>query len=118
MTRVAARGRTRTRNQFRRAPCPGQGFADSSLEVRVLPVSNTATLAAPEAFPASTMYVDAAVGPVVETPCHVTVISEGIDELPCPVTDAAALAGAGGAPVHVVPCADAVVLPSGKQIDT
>ena len=64
------------------------------------------------------MYVDAAVGPVVGTPCHVTVISEGIDELPCPVTDAAALAGAGDAPVHVVPCANAVVLPSGKQIDT
>jgi hypothetical protein len=72
--------------------------------------------AASEAFPASTMYVDAAVGPVVGTSCHVTVISDGIDELPCPVTDAAALAGAGGAPVHVVPCANARVVPSGKQI--
>jgi hypothetical protein len=87
------------------------------LEVRVLLVSNTAMFAVSEALPASTMYVDAAVGPVVGTPCQVTVISDGIDELPCPVTEAAALAGAGGAPVHVVPCANAMVLPSGKQID-
>src|SRR5262245_1379529 len=72
--------------------------------------------AASDAFPASTMYVDAAVGPVVGTPCHDTVISDGIDELPCPVTDAAMPVGAGGAPVQVVPCANAVAVPSGKEI--
>jgi hypothetical protein len=90
--------------------------ADSWVEVRVLLVSNTAMFAASEAFPASTMYVVAAVGPVVGTPCHDTVISDGIDELPCPVTDAATLAGTAGAPAHVVPCANAMVVPSGKQI--
>jgi hypothetical protein len=85
------------------------------LEVRVLLVSSTAVFAAPEAVPASTMYVDAPVGPVVGTPCHDTVISEGIVELPCPVTDAVALGGAGGALVQVGPCANAIVPPSGRQ---
>jgi hypothetical protein len=81
----------------------------------MLLVSNAAIFTAPEVLPASTMYDDAAVGPVVGPPCHDTVTSEGIDELPCPVTDADALGGAGGAPEHVVPWASAVVAPNRKH---
>src|SRR5258705_13995570 len=73
-------------------------------------------LVAPRALPTSRMSVDASLAPRGGPPAHVTVTAAGFAELPGAVTDAAALAGAGGGAVHGA-CAKTVVLASVKLVN-
>jgi hypothetical protein len=57
-----------------------------------------------------------AVASAAGMPAHVTVIIAGLAEVPGAVTDAVALAGAGGGAVHG-PWAKAAVLPKMKQVN-